>query len=134
MCLGNVWCFVMVTQQRPACVQAAWLSVLPMDALEVLRTSSLKAARAAQAVGKFFVHLGSSAVRHRLTLELRAGRAWRRAKRRLRALAMAPLLLGAELLKWLIIAARWGHAPTPVAPLSPAMLQRCWDTWPAGSS
>ncbi|KAL4858369.1 hypothetical protein ACK3TF_001355 [Chlorella vulgaris] len=86
--------------------QALWLTVLPADALEVLRTSAVKAAKSAQAVGKFFLHLCSSAVRHRLTLSLKAGRAWRRTKGRLAALATAPLLLLAELLKWLIITAR----------------------------
>lgn len=45
-------------------------------------------------------------VRHRLTLELRAGRAWRRAKAAALAAATAPLRLAAELIKYLIIAAR----------------------------
>ena len=45
-------------------------------------------------------------VRHRLTLELRAGRAWRRCKAAAAAAATAPLRLGAELLKYLIIAFR----------------------------
>lgn len=45
-------------------------------------------------------------VRHRLTLGLRAERAWRRTKARLAAVALAPLRLAAELLKWLYVALR----------------------------
>jgi hypothetical protein len=131
-----------------------WLYILPVDALEVVRTSALKVAKAAQAVAKFFlqvlspwpvshacvglaallplqtvdalnapitratvpdmpatpacVQMCNNVVRHRLTLQLRAGRAWRRTKERLLAVALAPWrLLGrllGELLKWMLVA------------------------------
>ncbi len=86
--------------------QAVWLYVLPVDALEVVRSSFVKAAKSAQAVAKFCLQLCNSAVRHRLTLELRAGRAWRRVKQRLKAAAMAPLLLLMVVAKWLIMTVR----------------------------
>jgi hypothetical protein len=34
-----------------------WLYILPVDALEVVRTSALKVAKAAQAVAKFFLQV-----------------------------------------------------------------------------
>ena len=45
-------------------------------------------------------------VRHRLTLGLRAERAWRRARAALLAAATAPLRLLAECVKWLVLAVR----------------------------
>ena len=45
-------------------------------------------------------------VRHRMTLGLRAERAWRRTKARLAAVALAPLRLLAELMKWAYVAVR----------------------------
>ena len=38
-------------------LQAMWLYILPVDALEVVRTSALKVAKAAQAVAKFFLQV-----------------------------------------------------------------------------
>ena len=46
-------------------------------------------------------------VRHRLTLQLRIGRMWRRAKDWLRAAAVAPLRLLAEAFKWVAVMFRW---------------------------
>lgn len=42
---------------RCVCLQAMWLYILPVDALEVVRTSALKVAKAAQAVAKFFLQV-----------------------------------------------------------------------------
>ena len=57
-----------------------------------------------------YVQMCNNVVRHRLTLQLRAGRAWRRTKERLWAVALAPWrLLGrllGELLKWALVAVR----------------------------
>lgn len=86
--------------------QALWLYIIPADALEVLRTSAVKAAKAAQAVAKFFLQMCDSVVRHRLTLELRAGRAWRRMRAWLRAATRAPQRLLQALLGWLLAGLR----------------------------
>lgn len=82
--------------------QAFWLYIIPADAYEVLRTSAVKVAKAAQAVAKFFLQICDNVVRHRLTLGLRAQRAWRRIQRWLTAATMAPHRLAATLLAWLI--------------------------------
>lgn len=82
--------------------QALWLYILPADALEVLRTSAVKAAKAAQAVAKFFLQMCDNVVRHRLTLGLRAERAWRRVRALLQAAARVPQRLLQALLGWLL--------------------------------
>lgn len=88
--------------------QALWLYIIPADALEVLRTSAVKAAKAAQAVAKFFLQMCDNVVRHRLTLGLRAGRAWSRVRAWLRAAARTPQALLQALRHWLLAALRWG--------------------------
>ena len=52
------------------------------------------------------MQLCENVVRHRLTLSLRAGRAWRRLKQRCWAAALAPLVLAGELMKWALVALR----------------------------
>ncbi|KAL4427891.1 hypothetical protein ABPG75_001980 [Micractinium tetrahymenae] len=102
--------------------QALWLYIIPADALEVLRTSAIKAVKATQAVAKFFLQMCDNVVRHRLTLGLRAGRAWRRVRAWLEAAARAPRRLLAALLGWLLAALRLlildrlQAAPGPAAP------------------
>ena len=83
-----------------------WLSVLGGDALEAIRTSGVKVARAAQSVAKVLLTVGDTAVRHRLTLSLRAQRTQRRAKAWLRVTAAVPVHAALRLLAWLLAALR----------------------------
>ena len=83
-----------------------WLSVLGGDALGAIRTSGVKVARASQSVAKVLLTVGDTAVRHRLTLSLRAQRAQRRAKAWLRATAAVPVHAALGLLAWLLAALR----------------------------
>lgn len=56
--------------------QATWWYVVPLDAFEVVRASSLKVIRALQTLSRFAVQVGCDISRHRLTLTIRLRRRW----------------------------------------------------------
>ncbi|CAL5219001.1 g756 [Coccomyxa viridis] len=56
--------------------QASWWYLVPADAVELVRVSSLKTVKALQTVARFFAQVCTDIARHRLTLRLQFLRRW----------------------------------------------------------